>query len=706
MPLPKVEGLTVAVDTETSGLYEDQGARISVVSWAYRTDNDPDAPIEMYAVPFDQGFEIERDNGEKGKKRLIVQVDYDHLPLGPKHLPRNHRRRVDKWMEMTPDHVPDEPGEWLARAPNKTPEHFRALGAWLGFQDLVLHNAKFDLLKFRRGLRGVEEETGVDLASRCVSDTQINQHVTEPRHTSGLKPTSVRLSLGPVLQRPAGTEADEAEALTPWKGPTNDPRYDLIPWHVMKGYAQLDAGETLALHEYQQAWYASGDPVADSFQVHIRREFALMRVLYAMEVRGIGYDRARSLEQVTEINARLERLRAELPFRPTGPGARKYYFGPETDEDGEPTGNLGRVPYSDKMTAGGKTTGPQPQIDEEVVQRLVKDGAPYAEQFHEHEKNKNAAAKWYQAWADMCGQDGRLRTCHRQTKVVSGRLSVEGVQLHAIPQPYQTVQGLVPVIDLFHAAPGKKLWSIDVSQAEIRIATALAKCKPMLEQYRQGRDSHDAANLLMFGDELLADFEAEPAHVEQLDYAKANPKWHEYRQVAKRCNLGILYAAGVNTVRGEIAKFTGITYAPRRVAGWIDDWKAAFPEMVVFHELCERAATSRGWVRLVNGRIRYFSDYEPTRKAANQVIQGSQAEALKECMIKIENLYPGILLLDVHDAVWIEVDEQDEDRLVKAVCEIVVTTFEDMFERRWEQGGPLVRVPFQVDAKPVGSGKG
>lgn len=702
MPLPRVEGLRVAVDTETSGLYEDQGARISVVSWAYREDNDPDAPVEMYAVPFDQGFEIERDNGEKGKKRLIVQVDADHLPLGPKHLPRNHRRRVDKWMTATPDHVPDEPGEWLARAPNKDPEKFMVLAAWLGCQELVLHNAKFDLLKFRRGLRGREEQTGVDLSGQVVADTQIEQHITDPRFTSALKPTSVRLELGPKLNRPAGTEADEAEALNPWKGPSTDPRYDLIPWHVMKGYAQLDAGETLVLHEYQQEWYASGDPIADSFQVHIRREFALMKVLYAMEVRGVGYDKARSLEQVTEINKRLEKLRAELPFRPTGPGARKFYFGPETDEEGNPTGNLGRVPYSDKMTAGG-----QASIDEEVVHRLAKDGAPYAELFAEHEKNKNAASKWYQAWADMCGQDGRLRTCHRQTTVVSGRLSVEGVQLHAIPQPYQTVQGLVPVIDLFQAKPGHRLWSIDVSQAEIRIATALAKCKPMLEQYRQGRDSHDAANLLMFGDELLAELAAEPDGTDPLEYAKSQPKWHEYRQVAKRCNLGILYAAGVNTVRAEIAKHTGITYAPRRVGGWIDDWKAAFPEMVVFHELCERAATSRGWVRLINGRIRYFSDYEPTRKAANQVIQGSQAEALKECMIEIERRFPGILLLDVHDAVWIEVEDNTCGLAQVETCkDIIVETFENMFERRWEPGGPLVRVPFAVDAKPVGSGKG
>jgi DNA polymerase I-like protein with 3'-5' exonuclease and polymerase domains len=687
------DGHLVAWDTETSGLYEDAGARISVVSWAYR---DPeDNRIQMGGVPYDQGFENVTYNGLKGRKREIIAVDADHLPLGPKDLPKNHRARVDKWVA--------EYGEDICWAPNQSAESYNRLMRTLVRFNLVGHQHKFDLLKAHAGLRGIEDSTGADLTSAAIADTMLTQHVTEPRYPVALKPTAARLGFAEPLGLEPGSEQDEQAALKQWQGPSTDPRFDLIPWDVIRPYAMYDAGFTLLLHEYQQDWFASGDPVAASFEPHVRREFRLMLTLCRMEFRGVGYDKAKSLAQAAEVDRRMEQTAKELVAagmeKVTPHGARKYFFGlPEE-------GGLGRIPYSDKMTKGGASgTNPQPQVDDEVISRLVKDKVPGAELYAQHEKLKSANAKWYRGWADKVGADGRLRMVHRQGTVISGRLAAEHAQLHAIPQPYQTIEGLTPVVELFHARPGHRLWTIDVSQAEIRIATAMAKCQPMLDQYLSGLDSHDAATMLMFGDELLTEYDNGPDYgVSELEFAKSHGKWHEYRQVAKRCNLGILYGAGVMTVRGEIAKYTGIVYPPKRVAAWIEQWRAAFPQFVNFLDAMQRVATNRGWVKLINGRVRYFSDYEPVHKAANQAIQGSQAEALKECMIKVDNKYPGILLLDIHDALWIEPEAEAADEVVAGVSQIMVDTFEQMFTRRWEQGGPPVTVPFAVDAKPVGS---
>ena len=57
MNLPDVEGLTVAVDTETSGLFVDDGATLSVVSVAWRTSGNSGLynGITGFAFPFDQG---------------------------------------------------------------------------------------------------------------------------------------------------------------------------------------------------------------------------------------------------------------------------------------------------------------------------------------------------------------------------------------------------------------------------------------------------------------------------------------------------------------------------------------------------------------------------------------------------------------------------------------------------------------------------
>lgn len=688
------DGHRVAWDTETSGLYEDAGARISIVSWAYR---DPaNNEVVMQAIPFDQGFEIHRYGDKiKGQRGLpIIQTDADHLLLGPKHLPANHRKRVDKWVA---EHGPE-----IGRAPNQSASVFKGCTSQLARMDLIGHNHKFDLLKGHRGLRGLEASTGIDLIESAVADTMITQNVTEPRYPVGLKPTAYRMGFAEMLGLEPGSEQDEQEALKPWLGPTTDPRYDLVPWPEIRLYAMYDAGFTLLLDEYQQDWFASGDPVAEGFMPHVRREFNLMKVLYRMEVRGVGFKKTLSEEQAEEVRERMAQVAASLPFKVTPHGARKYFFG-LPDE-----GGLGLIPFNDKMTKGGQSgTNPQPQVDDEVIARLAKAGAPHAETYAMHEKLKSANAKWYEGWASKVGADGRIRMVHRQGTVVSGRLAAEYVQLHAIPQPYQTIDGLVPVVNLFEAKPGHELWGIDISQAEIRIATAMAKCQQMLDQYLSGLDSHDAATLLMFGDEFQdqhidTDVWGELPQREKLSFAKSHAKWGEYRQVAKRCNLGILYGAGVMTVRGEIAEYTGIVYPQARVAGWIADWKAAFPPFVDFLDAMQRVATNRGWVKLINGRVRYFSDYEPVHKAANQAIQGSQAEALKECMIAIERCYPGVLILDIHDAVWVEPPIERAEEIVAGVSKIMVDTFEQMFTRRWEQGGPPITVPFAVEAKRVG----
>ena len=76
------------------------------------------------------------------------------------------------------------------------------------------------------------------------------------------------------------------------------------------------------------------------------------------------------------------------------------------------------------------------------------------------------------------GGDGRIRTSFRQTKVVSGRLSVERVQLQAIPHDYQLgTLGVEGVRSFFKPDDGFELWEVDISQAEIRVATAVARVR-------------------------------------------------------------------------------------------------------------------------------------------------------------------------------------------------------------------------------------
>lgn len=666
------DGYPIEVDTETSHLYPDAGGRIAAVSFAFRVpdaqgESDPRQPMVWKAVAFDQGV--------------------DHLPLGDKTLNDRTIKRLSKW----PDWALDED------ARNLPPEKYVELTKELSRLRICWHNAKFDLSMFRTGLRGEEAATAIDLEDNTYWDTQLAQNVIDPRDGVALKPLSVALHLGAELGVKEGMEDDEAEALKPWLGPKQgknaDPRYDLVPWSIMGPYAKMDAALTILLREYQ--WELLAEEYAFVMH-HISRETDLMKVLYRMEGRGVGFDVPLAIQMQELIEEERRRTAATLPFEPTPNKARVYFFG-------DPPDGLGHEKYDDKLTEKRR----EPQVDDEVISRLAAEeweGRRIAQIYQRHEALKSANSKWYGAWPYMAGPDGRLRTNHKQNGTVSGRLSVERIQLQAIPQPYQMpkVEGLVGVRDLFIETEKcscgcgvLEMWEFDVSQAEIRIATARAQCRPMLEGFYRGDDSHSIACRLMFG--AVFDKDGFGGNEE------AHPDWDEFRQVSKRCNLGILYGAGVKIIREQIMKFTGVVYPMRQVGIWVNQWNEAFPQMGERLELMSRMAQRQGFVKLINGRQRWFSPYEDVHKAFNQEVQGSLAEVMKEIMIEVENEFPNALLLQIHDSIILRLSRcQLAAGAADRVSKIMATRFEDAFVSRWKDSGKLVRVPFRSDAKRFG----
>jgi DNA polymerase-1 len=338
------------------------------------------------------------------------------------------------------------------------------------------------------------------------------------------------------------------------------------------------------------------------------------------------------------------------------------------------------LPFNDKLTGTGR-----PQVDEDVVTRLIKLGTPGASEFEELMAIKSARSKWYSAWPGFAGTDGRLRPSFKQGYVVSGRLSAEHWQSHAIPHDYHIPgqdRGVVPIRFGLTAGEGYGLFEVDVSQAEIRVATCVAKCGPMYRQIKKGIDSHSAAALLMFYPKGTS-----------LQEAMKDPQWTFYRGVpAKRSNLGILYGGGVGAIKASTLKFTGIEYPDDTVREWIREWRAAFPPFVRALDDYNDLASRQGWVRLVDGSKRYFSEWEPTHKAFNQRVQGDVAIAIEIAMIEFDRQFPGMLLLQVHDSLVAEIPLDRVEEVTTAMQRILVETFERLFRP----------VPFEADVKPFG----
>jgi len=644
MKLPDTEGLTVAYDTEGSGLHTDDGARISAVSFAFR---DPQTgSIRSASVPFDQGY------------------DQEWLPCGAKLLPSTHLRRIKKW-------APED-----LTAPNRDERTWHYLHRWLLRQRLVMHHAKHDCLQAAAGLRN-SPGTGYDLMPSVVRDTMLIAGVLWPRESVALKNTAVRLHLGQEIGILEGAEADEQEALGPWKGPSTDPRFDLIPWHTLAAYSRLDAELTLILDEAEQAF-----AMDQGHRTSISSDLRLAALLYRMERKGVGLDAPGMRAEAAKLSELIREAGLKVPFRgstgmPTPPAAVKYFFGPPPD-------GLELLPFDDKMTKGGATRGPQPQVDEEVIARLVKQGIPGAAEYAKFAELKAAYEKWYLPWPGFCGSDGRVRTSHKQGTVVSGRLAVERWQAQAMPHDYQIPEGIRPPRYFLTTEPGHEAWEVDASQAEIRIATCVAKEKNMYRLLKAGYDSHDAATLLMF----YKGAKDKQAIIEDVGYQA----WEKSRQVAKRCNLGILYGIGAKGLQVQIYKFTGIEYSVGQCSEWIADWKKALPGFgqALYHY--SQMAQTQGYVRLSTGRIRKFSEWEPVHKAFNQRIQGEVAEAAKRSMLAFDKEYPGMLLLQIHDSMVAEIPALRVEEVTKAMQDIMVRTFSQMY----------APIPFLADCKPFG----
>jgi len=566
----------VAVDTETSGLFPDDGARVSIVSVAY---DDPfrDGEIESWAWPYDQGRRDKLDQAE-----LFAGDDQLNLPRS----------------------------EW------------DALLEWLAGRKLIYQNAKFDQSMLRVGTR---HWAGRELEQQLYWDTMIASHQMWPTHPTSLKPTAERLGL---LGKDGGERDKETDVKT-WlrRARVGQGRYDLVPWEVIGPYAAMDAELTLRLYHHQQAELAARDD-GPQLRRQIASELELSQVLYRMERRGIGFDSERCRQAAKLLRERQAELERMLPFDPGINQAKAWFFG-------KGGGGPELLPYA--VTEHGAT-----RLDEEIARKMVNDGVQWAAEYLEWRKIDATLSMHYDTYPDRVGSDGRLRTSYRQTKVVSGRMSVERVQLQAIPKDDKRaeVDGVPSVRSLFRPADGKQLYNLDYQQAELRVAAKFAGCRKMLAMLEQGADLHGITCETVIGT------------------PRESPNWKRDRDVAKRANFSCIFGVGPVTFQATIRKFTGVELPLHESQQIVWGWRTEYPEFMAAYRRAEAVARAKGSIKLVDGSRSYFAAHEYTNTAWSRMVQGSLAVLLKRWLVEVERELPGVLLLTVHDSAVLEVGDE------------------------------------------------
>lgn len=648
---------TVAVDTETSGLFADDGARVSTASVAWM---DPTGEWTAWAKGFDNvttGEEViaEFDLSDGSTEQYTVDIVSVAWPF-----------------DQGTDGKPEDDGQpklW-PEADNLGLDEWRSLVNLLADHNLTMHNAKFDLEKLRVGVRrwpGI----GVELEENVVWDSQNVNDLLWRLHPTSLKPTCARLF---------GKEwADEATVVKKYltKAKLPQGRWDLMPWDAIGKYADTDARITLMLMLRQQyeidskragKWLGSPDDVYEM----IERRLAVTKVLYRMERRGLPYDEVTSREVAFEARKRAEAVGKKLPFTPTPEKAKKYFFGDGITDRGVEC--LSMVPYS--VTEKGS-----PQLTAEIVARMIDDRVTHAETYGEFTRLSNAASMWYEGYADAVGLDGRIRTAFRQNGTRSSRFSVERINLQAIPQDYRlsdhsALAGLLtPRQIIANAVPeGWRLFELDLAQAELRVGAMFANCRLMIEMIADNADLHTYTTKSLFPDVS----EDDPLF---------GSKW---RQVGKRGNFSLGFGSGGKTFKGMVSKETGIQLSEQEANRIVADWNALYPEWRQAIDKHMRVVGKRqarhgfGWIDLVNRERRWFQEYEEAHKAFNQRVQSNLAQFGIDWMLQTDRFLrneaglhrgaqaakigePG-LVLTIHDSQVLLLPDNEYGRELAETC--------------------------------------
>lgn len=604
---------TVSADTETSGLYADDGARVATASvawvdwsgaWAayagrvsYAVEEIApgySVPIVSTAWPFDQGVEAWSDHQPKAEYKGQASLDL-----------------------------------WPS-AQNLSSFEWRSLLDWLAARRLSMHPMKFDCEKFRVGVR-VWPGVGMDLEPMTEWDTQNVCDLIWPLEKKGLKATHDRIW-------PNSDYGDASKLVKAYLSKAKLPagRWDLVPWEVIGPYADMDARMTKKV-ELRQKWeiaqgtaaswlhdegaYPGDQDPRDAVFRAIARRMATSRYLYRMERRGLPYDRLASRAAGEQAQKVALGLAGRLPFEPKD--AKRFFFEPGFVAKKTGVSGLGLVPYqmtnpSTKFPAG------QPSMTDEVLRRMVEDGVDHAEAYATWAKIDNSVNMWYFGYADKVGPDERLRCAFRQNGTRSTRFSVERFNIQAIPHDYRMsgyseLEGIPSPRQIIGACvrdhyPGWRLWELDLQQAELRIGALMAKCGSMLELMETGADMHSIT--------ARALFKADESHA----------KWGQYRQIGKRGNFSLGFGAGGKTFRNMISKETNIRLGEAESFRIVRDWNALYPEWGAAIQRHQKAVDRRmnkfghAWVAFANGERRWFQPYEESHKAFNQRVQGTQAQ--------------------------------------------------------------------------------
>lgn len=210
---------------------------------------------------------------------------------------------------------------------------------------------------------------------------------------------------------------------------------------------------------------------------------------------------------------------------------------------------------------------------------------------------------------------------------ITGRTSCT---LHAMPNSIR---------DCFGARPGKSIICFDYNAGEARILAGLSKDATMLKMFDCGIDMH-VVNAAALFDKNINDVTAEE------------------RQDAKNTFFAILYGASAKKYEKAIFLF-------KKLYKEAFEWIEKTSQEVIKNKIIENPF----------GRVREFRDidneWELKTKAINSLIQSTLSDMKLDAIAKIDAMYDNIIILEIHDAIYVEVDTDKTEEVINNILGIM-----------------------------------
>ncbi len=249
----------------------------------------------------------------------------------------------------------------------------------------------------------------------------------------------------------------------------------------------------------------------------------------------------------------------------------------------------------------------------------------------------------------------RVHTSYHQALTATGRLSSTDPNLQNIPVR-ETIGRQIR--KAFVAPKGRILLAADYSQIELRLMAHFSQDSALVDAFNNGQDVHRRTASEVLGIAL-------------------EDVTNDQRRQAKAVNFGLLYGMS------EFGLIRQLGFTRQESQDYIKQYFHRYPGIYEYMQRTRQVALEQGFVETILGRRLYTPDIDArnmmVRKAAeraaiNAPLQGSAADIIKMAMIEVEKMLPkdqAKMLLQVHDELVFEVDENIADELAPKLAEVM-----------------------------------